>query len=71
MLEVSYYKAEETGLMVVTLHALKQTIVLQPGYFYKIAGVSRNVVVGFWEMDVNTLIDLGFVFPSRFGRKIG
>lgn len=57
--------------MMVTLHVINQTIVLQPGFFYKIAGVDRRVIVGCKDVDAKILVDLGFVFPSKFSRKIG
>jgi len=56
--------------MVVTLLALKQTIILQPGFFYKITGVDRKVMVGCGEFSGTILVDLGFVFPFKSDRKI-
>ncbi|QDZ88758.1 hypothetical protein D0441_31530 [Priestia megaterium] len=71
MFRISYYKDEHTRLMKVTLHIINQTIILQPGFFYKVAGVDRNVIVGCRDIEVDILIDLGFVFPSKLHTKIG
>lgn len=71
MFTISYYKTEDTKVMVVTLHAIKQTIILQPGFFYKITGVDRKVISGCNDFNGTILVDLGFVFPFKSDRKIG
>jgi hypothetical protein len=71
MFRISYYKTEDTQLMMVTFHQLQQTIVLQPGFFYKVSGFDRKVVLGCRDVNVNILVELGFVFPSKISRKIG
>lgn len=71
MFRISYYKTEDTKLMMVTLHIINQTIILQPGFFYKISGVDRNVVAGCGDVEGSILVELGFVFPSRLNTKIG
>jgi hypothetical protein len=71
MFRISYYKTEDTKVMMVTLHIIKQTIILQPGFFYKVTGVDRNVIVGCRDLEASILVDLGFVFPNRINQKIG
>ncbi|VFC58633.1 Uncharacterised protein [Clostridioides difficile] len=64
MFMISYFK-HETGNYFVTLQVISQTIVLLPGFFVRVMQLQHNASMGCCEVDIHTLVELGFVVPEH------
>jgi hypothetical protein len=65
---IIYFK-HVSGNYYVTLHCISQTIVLLPGFFKKVMQLEGNIALGARDVDLETIIELGFVIPSFWTRK--
>lgn len=68
MFPISYY-LHDSGNYHVTLRTMDQTISLCPGYFRKMIGMEGSVIVGCREVDLQTVVELGFVVSSIWTRR--
>lgn len=68
MFRISYY-LHDTGNYHVTLQTIGQAIILCPAFFRKQIGMKSNVVAGCRDVDLHTIVNLGFVVPSIWTRR--
>lgn len=62
-LQISYFEHVSKNL-IVTLHLLNQSIVINPSYFYKVLNENIPVTYGCREISFDIAQELGFVFNS-------
>lgn len=70
MFRVSYIREEGTDLYRVTFHQIGQTIVLSRHILVKKIGMEPRILVGYKDMSIHAIIDLGFIVPPGISLAI-